>query len=809
MDTAPVARVLIVDDEAALMRALCDTLHERGYQTAGFTAPAAALDALREEAFDLLLTDLSMPGMDGVALLAAALKIDPHLVPIMMTGQGTIRTAVEAMQAGALDYILKPFKLSEMLPVLSRAVGVRRLRLENLELRNTVAIHELNQAIAHTLDLNVLLDKIVDAALAQLEGDEASLMLLSDDGRSLYVAAVRGNQRDTLLGSRIALGESIAGTVAARGEPLIIDGNVGHDLQAIPQYPRAEIRSAVSMPIMTRGRLVGVLNVNCTRRHRAFALGQIKGLNLFTSAAASAIEAARLYEEQRRSNIRYRKLLNQFERAERLAQMGTDARDLRTGEREWSEETYRIYGVSRETFVATYDNVLALVHPDDRQLVVGAREQVAKGLRPDPLEYRIIRPDGSERHIHREWEIVRDEAGEPIEALGTIHDVTERRNTEQQLRQAQKMEAIGNLTGGMAHDFNNLLGVIIGNLDLARERSGSDGELRELIGEALEAAWHGADLTRRLLAFARQQPLRPARVDINELVGNTARLLRRLLGEDIEIALEPGELIWPVTADPAQLEASIANLATNARDAMPKGGRLMVRTANRQLDRDYAALHPDVAPGDFAMIEVSDTGTGIPAEIMSKIFEPFFTTKAPGKGTGLGLSMVFGFLRQSGGHVNVYSEPGIGTTFRLYLPRTQAAAEAADETDAMPIVPGAGETLLVVEDNAGLRRVVARQLRELGYRVLESEHAAAALAILEREPVDLLLTDIVMPGGIDGVELVRSVLQRWPTLKIVLTSGFAHARLDENGSIFADLPLLSKPYSKDELATALRNAFDG
>ncbi|HTT79631.1 MAG TPA: response regulator [Stellaceae bacterium] len=809
MDTAPLARLLIVDDEPALMRALCDTLHQRGYQTAGFTAPEAALDALRKEPFDLLLTDLSMPGMDGVALLAAALKIDPHLVAIMMTGQGTIRTAVEAMQAGALDYILKPFKLSEILPVLSRAVGVRRLRSENLELRNTVAIHELNQAIAHTLDLNVLLDKIVDAAYAQLEGDEASLMLLSDDGSSLYVAAVRGDERDTLLGSRIAVGDSIAGAVAARREPLILDGSIEHDPPLVPRYPRAEIRSAVSMPIMTRGRLIGVLNVNSTRRYRAFSLGQIKGLNLFTSAAASAIEAARLYEEQRRSNTRYRKLLNQFERAERLAQMGTDARDLRTGEREWSAETYRIYGVSRENFAATYDDVLALVHPDDRPPVVAAREQVAKGVRPGPLEYRIIRPDGSVRHIRREWEIVRDDAGEPIEALGTIHDVTERRNTEQQLRQAQKMEAIGNLTGGMAHDFNNLLGIIIGNLDLARDHSSSDAELRELIGEALEAAWHGADLTRRLLAFARKQPLRPARIDINDLVGNTARLLRRLLGEDIEIALDLDEPIWPVTADPAQLEASIANLATNARDAMPRGGRLMIRTANRQLDGDYAASHPDVIPGDFAMIEVSDTGTGMSAEIMGKIFEPFFTTKASGKGTGLGLSMVFGFLRQSGGHVNVYSEPGIGTTFRLYLPRTQVAAEVADSPNAQPIVPGAGETLLVVEDNAGLRRVVARQLRDLGYRILESDHAAAALAILEHEPVDLLLTDIVMPGGIDGVELVRSVLERWPTLKIVLTSGFPHARIDENGSVFAGLPLLSKPYSKDELASVLRTALDG
>ncbi|HTV87446.1 MAG TPA: response regulator [Stellaceae bacterium] len=804
MDAAPLARILVVDDEAALMRALCDTLQTRGYKTAGFTAANEALEALRSESFDLLLTDLSMPGMDGVSLLAAALTIDPHLVGIMMTGQGTIRTAVAAMQAGALDYILKPFKISEILPVLSRAVSVRRLRLENFELRNTVAIHELTLTIAHTLELSVLLDKIVDAGLAQLDGDEASLMLLSDDGRSLYVAAVRGDQRQALLGSRLAMGDNIAGFVAAQREPLIFEGGTDHDPRRLPQFPRSDIRSAVSMPIITRGELLGVLNVSSTRRPRAFSLGQIKGLNLFTGAAAASIKVARLYDEQRRSNARYRKLLQQFERAQRLAQMGTDTRDLRTNEREWSDETYRIYGVSRENFVASYDNVLALVHPDDRQLVLAARESVAKGIRPDPLEYRIVRPDGSVRHIRREWEIASDEAGEPVEALGTVYDVTDRRNTEQQLRQAQKMEAIGNLTGGMAHDFNNLLGVIVGNLDLARDYIGSDQELQELISEALEAAWHGADLTRRLLAFARRQPLRPARIDINDLVGNTAKLLRRLLGEDIEIALELDDGVWPVTADPAQLEATMANLATNARDAMPQGGRLSIRTANRQLDADYAASHADLIPGDFVMIEVSDNGTGMSTEVMSKIFEPFFTTKMPGKGTGLGLSMVFGFLRQSGGHVNVYSEPGIGTTFRLYLPRSEAPAAIGEAAEVKPIMRGAGETLLVVEDNKGVRRVVARQLHELGYRVIESEHAAEALAALERETIDLMFSDIVMPGGITGVELARLAQERQPGLKILLSSGFPDARSTGSANFPSDLPLLSKPYSREELAAALR-----
>jgi PAS domain S-box-containing protein len=393
--------------------------------------------------------------------------------------------------------------------------------------------------------------------------------------------------------------------------------------------------------------------------------------------------------------------------------------------------------------------------------------------------------------------------------LAVVRDVTERQAIEGQLRQAQKMEAIGNLTGGMAHDFNNMLGVVVGNLDLARERLGDDEDLREMVGEALEAAWRGADLTRRLLAFARRQPLRPARIEVNALVSDTVRLLHRLLGEDTEVSLELGADIWPVMADPAQLEASLANLSTNARDAMPTGGRLIIATANRSLDADYAATHADVTPGDFVMIEVSDTGTGMSAETMTQIFEPFFTTKEQGKGTGLGLSMVFGFLKQSGGHVSVYSEVGQGTTFRLYLPRATAEGVAHEAEDARPIARGAGETVLVVEDNIGMRRVALRQLSELGYRVLDCDRAAAALEVLQRESVDLLFSDIVMPGGLDGVELARIAQERWPALKIVLTSGFPQARVEGNGGLPGGLNLLSKPYHKEELAAALRAALDG
>jgi len=386
-------------------------------------------------------------------------------------------------------------------------------------------------------------------------------------------------------------------------------------------------------------------------------------------------------------------------------------------------------------------------------------------------------------------------------------EIAARRKTQEQLVQAQKMEAVGNLTGGMAHDFNNLLGVIIGNLDLLPERQMGDAEAQEITREALDAALRGADLKRRLLAFARRQPLQPERTEVNRLVAGITNLLKRTLGENVEITLKLDENLWPITVDPAQLAASLTNLATNARDAMPNGGQLTIVTSNRHLDEDYASQHPDVLPGDYGMIEVTDSGTGIPPDSVSHIFEPFYTTKEQGKGTGLGLSMVFGFMKQSGGHINVYSEVGIGTTFRLYLPRVNVESGVAAAVSSEPLARGGGETVLAVEDNANMRRIVVRQLTELGYRVLEAENVPEAIRVLESERVDLLLTDVVMPGGGSGYELARAAQSRWPRMKVVLTSGFPDLKINGNGNA-PDIRLLSKPYRREDLARVIVDALE-
>ncbi|MGE3932950.1 MAG: CHASE domain-containing protein [Rhodospirillaceae bacterium] len=382
----------------------------------------------------------------------------------------------------------------------------------------------------------------------------------------------------------------------------------------------------------------------------------------------------------------------------------------------------------------------------------------------------------------------------------------ELQRTSAQLQQAQKMEAIGNLTGGMAHDFNNLLSVTIGNLDILQDRLRHDPESLAFAEQALQASLRGADLTRQLLAFARRQPLQPSVVNVNELVAGMTRLLKRILEEDIEVALIAAPAVWPVLIDPSQLNAAIANLATNARDAMPSGGRLTVETRNVQLDADYAAANPEVVPGDFVLIEVSDTGTGMSAEALSRAFEPFFTTKEAGRGTGLGLSMVFGFVKQSQGHVKIYSELGQGTTVRLYLPRAEAAGVAESPPPPLPVATPGHETILVVDDNAPVRATVARQLADLGYQVIEAENGQAALAVLAdtARAIDVLFTDLVMPGGINGHDLARAAVAARPGLRVLYTSGYSSGTLRGDDRLKEDEHFLSKPYRKAELARKLR-----
>jgi PAS domain S-box-containing protein len=389
-------------------------------------------------------------------------------------------------------------------------------------------------------------------------------------------------------------------------------------------------------------------------------------------------------------------------------------------------------------------------------------------------------------------------------------DMRERLKLEQKLAQAQKMEAIGQLTGGMAHDFNNILTVIIGMNELLATALAGQPALEPIVKSIDEAAARGAELTQRMLAFARKQPLQTHRIDLNEMIGRTADMLRRTLGEHIDIHTATPAGVWPALADASQVENAILNLAVNARDAMPDGGRLLIEAANVHLDAEYARHNAEVTPGDYVAVIVTDTGTGMPPDVLARAFDPYFTTKDVGRGTGLGLSMVYGFAKQSHGHLKIYSEIDHGTSVRLYLPKAAGDATADTEASAAPDVrTGGNASILLVEDNDAVRNVALTVLESLGYRVRQAADGRAALSILEAPgEFDLLFTDLVMPNGIGGQELWRRARTLRPGLKALFTTGYSEQFVNARSDADRSVPVLSKPYRRESLAKAIRDALD-
>jgi signal transduction histidine kinase len=406
----------------------------------------------------------------------------------------------------------------------------------------------------------------------------------------------------------------------------------------------------------------------------------------------------------------------------------------------------------------------------------------------------------------------RGELGELMAMLNQAADSLARQTEDisklnTRLQQSQRLEAIGQLTGGVAHDFNNLLTVVMGNAELLVEQSENPSTQRMLAEMILSAAQRGAALTQQLLAFARKQALSPTPIDVNQLIASMDPMLRRTLGEHIEIELIRAAGLWQGMVDHGQLENALLNLCLNARDAMRGGGRLTIETANTVLDQAYADTHADVKPGQYVLLAISDTGQGIAPEHLEQVFQPFFTTKEKGKGTGLGLAMVYGFVKQSAGHVNIYSELGLGTTVKLYLPRATGPSTAV-ALPSEPVVPAGGqETVLVVEDDEMVRRYACQQLRSLGYRVIDVDNGVAALALIEqRTDFDLLFTDVVMPGGMNGRALADAARKLRPGLRVLYTSGYTENAIVHHGRLDAGVLLLAKPYRLAELARAVRSA---
>jgi PAS domain S-box-containing protein len=468
-----------------------------------------------------------------------------------------------------------------------------------------------------------------------------------------------------------------------------------------------------------------------------------------------------------------------------------------------------VLGYSSGEFTGATEKWRELIHPEDLEPHVKAIMQAMENKEAYELEYRVRSSKGQYLMMHEQGRLVLDEDGNVSKMIGFITDVSERRMLERQLRQAQKMEAVGRLAGGVAHDFNNLLTIIMGYSQILTQELAAGSKLYDATTQIGSAANRAAALTRQLLAFSRQQVLSPRIIDLNTVILNLDSMLRRLIGEDIEVLTVRACDLGSVKADPGQIEQVLINLALNARDAMPNGGKLTLETSNVELDDAYAREHQSAEPGRYVMLAVSDTGVGMSPEIQAHIFEPFYTTKETGKGTGLGLSTVYGIVKQSGGNIWVYSEPGRGTTFKVYLPRMDQPAEKLGPENGSHQVQHSSETILLVEDDSQLRQLTSAILSHCGYRVLAAGSADEALALCKanHREIELLITDVVMPG-MNGRQLAEQVARISPQVKVLYISGYTSNAIVHHGVLDAGLWFLPKPFSLSALVAKVREVLD-
>ena len=605
-----------------------------------------------------------------------------------------------------------------------------------------------------------------------------------------------------------------------------------------------DIRSTVRDFVAEEQRLLRVRaarsRADTEAARQAIYLLSVTGVLLLLFAATALILAMRAAAGLRLAAVE-RKAADDLERARDFLRAVVDgaADPIYVKDREGrfvlaNLETAKIYGVDRDSMIGKRDADYAT--PEVAHAFEATDRRIMETGRAEVVEEQVHK-DG-ELRTYQSSKAPWRHGSEVLGLIGVSQDITERKAAERalreladelesrveartrdiekaegQIRQMQKIDAIGQLTGGIAHDFNNMLAVVIGSLDIAYRRMDEDPvRARTFINNAREGAARAATLTSRLLAFSRQQPLAPESLDVNKLVANMSELLRRTLGEQIQIETVLAGGLWRTMADPGEVENALLNLCVNARDAMPNGGRLTIETANAHLDEAYAGDHLEVDVGQYVLICVSDTGAGMPPDVVERAFDPFYTTKPVGKGTGLGLSQVHGFIKQSGGHVKIYSEIGHGTTLKVYLPRwfgADVSRAAGPRRDGAAARGAATEIVLVVEDEAGVRNISVDALRELGYTVIHAENAAEALAMIGRHPkIDLLFTDIIMPE-MNGRQLADRAVALRPDLKVLYTTGYTRNAVVHNGVLDPGVAFLPKPFTIDQLATKVRQVIDG
>ena len=836
--SAEPARLLVVDDNADLRDYMSRILRAAGHHVRVATDGEAALAAARAEPPDLVLSDVMMPRLDGFGLLRE-LRADPVLreTPVvMLSARAGEEARVDGIEQGADDYLTKPFSARELLARVAGNLQLARLRRETEmklreESRTLEILNRVGATVAAELDLKRAVQIVTDAATELTGAAFGSFFynVLDDQGGSYMLYTLSGIPQDSferfpMPRNTAVFAPTFMGEGIVRSDDITQDPRYGHNAphRGMPKG-HLKVRSYLAAPVQSRGgEVVGGLFFGhpeagvFTERSERIVAG-------IAAQAAIAIDNARLYEaaqreiaERGKAQDALRDLNETLERRvietvadrDRLWELSEDLLvvadvegRLQRVSPSWSSMLgHNLHWLKSRSYAD-------LVHPDDIGIVSMHLAELRRTGVPVRYENRFKRIDGTWRWVA--WTLALDPDSERIHGVG--RDVTADKETtealqhaEEALRMAQKMEAIGKLTGGVAHDFNNLLQVIGGNLQLlAKDVAGSE-KPEQRVRNALAGVARGANLASQLLAFGRRQPLAPKVVNLGRFVRGLDDMLRRALGDGVEIETIVSGGLWNTLVDPFQVENALLNLAINSRDAMSGHGRLTIEAGNAALDDVYAKRNGEVTPGQYVMLAVTDTGAGMAPEIRERVFEPFFTTKPEGQGTGLGLSMVYGFVKQSGGHVKIYSEQGHGTTIRIYLPRVRQEEDLETNIDAGP-AKGGTETILAVEDDEEVRATVVEMLSDLGYRVLKAKDAQSALAIIESGvPIDLLFTDVVMPGPLRSPELARKARERLPTIAVLFTSGYTDNAIVHSGRLDEGIELLSKPYTHEALARKVR-----
>lgn len=821
-------RILVVEDSATQAEQLCMLLEAEGYSVVLARSGEAALERIAEQTFDLVLSDIVMPGIDGYEL-CRRVKSRYDVPVVLLTSLADPMDIVRGLEAGGDNYIIKPYDPDHLLARIRRVLDNRHLR------RGQRTSMGVNIAfLGSTFTINSDREQILDLLLSGVEDIVRANRALEERQRELaeahaqLEASARESARAARLSNeraRILMQNAGDGIFLLDGDGIIVELNEGAAEMLGPPAEEILYRPLEHFvaPDETAAFMRGLRKLRRERqvvRDRTLLRADGASISVELSASATRLDdeeyllvIARDVTERREAEQAVRESEERFRQfAENVPQVFWMT-SVDTGELLYVSPSFeRVWGRSVEEIYSDPTVWKSALHPDDRGRVLEAMANQA--IEPYEVEYRIVRPNGEIRWTNDRGFPVRDTHGEVVRVAGVAEDVTASveaeqalQRAEEQLRQAQKMEAVGRLAGGVAHDFNNLLTSIKGFAQLAADDLGPDHAVRGDLDEVIRSADRAAGLTQQLLAFSRQQVLRPRVVDLNEVVGEMSRMLTRLVGEDVEFRTRLAEDLGPVVADPGQVQQVVMNLAVNARDAMPKGGTLVLETQNVELTDEYASERLDVRPGPYVMLAVSDTGHGMSREVQERIFEPFFTTKEQGKGTGLGLSTVYGIVQQSGGYVWVYSEPGQGTTFKVYLPRADADA-AAEETaaaDQSVAKSGGGETVLLVEDEAAVRTFARRVLERAGYAVLEAQDGIEALRVLEayEGPVHLILTDVVMPG-LSGAALAAQAEKLRPGTRVLFTSGYAREEVTVRGNLPASITFVEKPYTPANLTRTVR-----